>query len=217
MTEEKPGGDAGLFVCRQGVLNRSMRIHPAGFAFGALMASMIVCGSASAQTESRIAALIPILTPQLGNKACYSRAYDAAHLKTHPKQRITAMTFLLSVGAYDPRPEGATKPEELYYYAFAMSVSRRGDKKLLRTSGDCNSGEGILCAVDCDGGSVTLDKAPQANTLIVRLNNETGITMFHDCDESKGAVVVKAGADDKVFRLDKVEAGACRSLEDDEK
>lgn len=88
---------------------------------------------------------------------------------------------------------------------------------MLHTSGDCDSGENILCAVDCDGGSVTLDKMPPANSLIVRLNNDSGITMFHDCDAGKGAVVVKAGADDKVFRLDKVAADACKSLDDSDK
>lgn len=193
-----------------------MRTHPKRLTFGALMTLLAACGPAAAETD-RIAALIPILAPQPGNKACYSRAYDAAHLKAHPKQRITAMKFLLSVAAYDPAPAGKTKPEDLYYYTFGMSVSRRGDKRLLHTAGDCNSGDNILCAVDCDGGSVTLDKMPPADTLIVRLNNDNGITMFHDCDESKGAVVVKAGADDKVFRLDKVADALCKSLGDDEK
>jgi hypothetical protein len=192
-----------------------MGIHPERLTFGALMTLLAACGPAAAQTTDRIAALIPILAPQPGNKACYSRAYDAAHLKTHPRQRVTAMKFLLSVAAYDPKPAGATKPEDLYYYTFAMSVLRHGDKRLLHTAGDCNSGDNILCTVDCDGGSVTLDKMPPANTLIVRLNNENGITMFHDCDEGKKAVVVKAGADDKVFRLDKVAADVCKSLEEE--
>jgi hypothetical protein len=191
-------------------------MHPERFTFGALMTLLALCGPASAE-NGRISALIPILAPQAGNKVCYSRAYDAAHMKAHPQQRITAMKFLLSVAAYDPKPADAATPEDLYYYTFAMSVSRRGDKRLLRTSGDCNGSDNILCAVDCDGGSVTLDKMLPANSLIVRLNNVNGITMFHDCDEGKGAVVVKAGADDKVFRLDKVAADACQSLEDVEK
>jgi hypothetical protein len=181
------------------------------------MTLMVLSGPTSAQDT--IAALTPILAPQPGNKACYSRAYDAAHLKAHPRQRITAMRFLLSVGAYDPKPQNATNPEDLYYYKFSMSVMRRGDKRLLHTSGDCFSAENIQCVVDCDGGSVALDKMPPANSLIVRLNNDSGITMYHDCDgdENKGAVVVKAGADDKVFRLDKISADACKALDDSDK
>lgn len=193
-----------------------MRIHPERLALGAVLALTAVCSPATAQSDQRIAALVPILAPQPGNKACYSRAYDAAHLKAHPRQRIAAMKFLLSVAAYDPKPAGAVKPEDLYYYTFAMSVARRGDKRLLRTSGDCNGGDTIACVVDCDGGSVALDKMPPADSLVVRLNNESGITMYHDCDEGKG-VVVKAGADDKVFRLDKTANDACRALEAEEK
>lgn len=183
---------------------------------GALAAMTALCGSASAQ-NGRISALLPILAPEAGNKACYSRTYDAAHLKAHPRQRITAMKFLLTVKAYDPKPANASKPDDLYYYTFSMSVKRRGDKRLLSTSGDCNGDDRILCAVDCDGGSVTLDTMPPANTLIVRLDNQTGITMYHDCDEEKDAVVVKGGADDKVFRLDKADVAACKALDDDDK
>ncbi len=182
---------------------------------GALAVLMAIGGQAAAQGDPRISALVPILAPQPGNKACYSRAYDTAHMKAHPQQRITAMKFLLAVQAYDPKPADATKPEDLYYYTFSMSVARRGDKRLLHTSGDCMGGETISCVVDCDGGSVALDKMPPAGSLIVRLNNDNGITMFHDCDEGKG-VVVKAGADDKVFRLDKSAAVACKNLEDKE-
>jgi hypothetical protein len=60
---------------------------------------------------------------------------------------------------------------------------------------------------------------PPANSLIVRLNNDSGNTMYHDCegDENKGAVVVRAGADDKVFRLDKVAADVCKALDDSDK
>jgi hypothetical protein len=66
--------------------------------------------------------------------------------------------------------------------------------------------------VDCDGGKVTLDKMPPANSLIVRLSDD-GIRMFHDCDDEQG-VQVKPGADDKVFRLDKAANEACRVLDE---
>jgi hypothetical protein len=161
---------------------------------------------ALAQNQPGNAALATILAPQPGNKACYARRYDAGHLRQHPRQRITAMTFRLAVEAYDPPSEKAERPEDKVYYTFSMTVNRRGDKRRLYTAGDC-SGDAILCAVDCDGGYVTLDKMPPADTLIVRLNDD-GIVMFHDCDEGEG-VPVKAGADDKVFRLDKAADNLC--------
>ncbi len=216
----KPGGDAGLFVCAAAMLNHAMQhgtMRPAsnGSLIGGLAVALTaLCGSAAAQPAPGVAALMTLLAPQPGNKACYVRSYDAAHLRAHPKQRITAMKFLLSVEAYDPKPAAAAKLEELYHYTFSMSVARRGDKRLLRTSGGCSGGDAILCAVDCDGGSVTLDKMPPANSLIVRLNDH-GIQMFHDCDGAP-AVLVKAGEDDKVFRLNKAANNACRILETEE-
>jgi len=188
----------------------------------ALAASMIgvlalagTGGLAAADNDPATAALNSLLAPQPGNRACYVRSYDAARLRAHPHQRITAMKFLLGVEAYDPKPAAATKPEDLFYYTFAMSVSRRGDKRLLRTFGDCMGGDRISCVVDCDGGGVTLDKMPPAGSLIVRLD-DNGIRMFHDCDEEEG-VLVKAGADDRVFRLDKAANDACRALDQQEK
>ncbi len=193
-----------------------MRLDLNGCTIGMVMLALtVLCGPAAAETPPGLVALMALLPAQPGNKACYVRSYDAAHLREHPKQRITAMKFLLGVSAYDSKPEGKAAPEDLYYYTFSMSVARRGDKRLLRTSGDCMAGDAISCVVDCDGGSVALDKMPPANSLIVRLNNDNGITMFHDCDQGEG-VVIKAGSDDKVFRLDKTANAACRALEDKE-
>lgn len=178
------------------------------------VALVLIGLTAAAAEEPRNDALHALLTPSAGNKACYARSYNAAHLRAHPRQRVTAMKFLLVVEAYDPPSSKVDRPEDRFYYTFAMSVMRRGDKRVLTTGGGCSSGEAILCAVDCDGGSVALDKMPPAGSLIVRLN-EHGIRMFHDCDGEEG-VLVNAGADDKVFRLDKVAAEACRSLEEEQ-
>ena len=190
------------------VITRSALI---GMMFGAPALALAVCGTATADNRPGVAALIPLLAPQKGNKACYVRTYDNAHLRAHPRQRITAMKFLLGVQEYDPRRANAKGLDDLVYYTFSMSVSRRGDKRQLHASGDCFGGDGISCVVDCDGGGVTLDKMPPADTLIVRLNDD-GIRMLHDCDDEAG-VLIKAGADDKVFHLSKTDNEACRALE----
>lgn len=177
----------------------------------ALCALALSAGLAVADTPPGIGALVPLLAPQKGNKACYIRTYDNAHLRAHPRQRITAMKFLLGVKEYDPRKANAKGLDDLVYYTFAMSVARRGDKRLLHASGDCFGGDTISCAVDCDGGGVALDKLPPANTLIVRMK-DSGIRMLHDCDDEQG-VLVKAGADDMLFHLEKAANEACRALE----
>jgi hypothetical protein len=191
-----------------------MRSELIGSTIGALAALLIGAGSpAGAREGSGNAALIPLLAPQVGNKACYARHYDAAHLRAHPHQRITAMAFLLNVEAYDEKEvKDDERPEDKVYYVFAMSVARRGDERLLHTSGDCYGSDEISCVVDCDGGHVTLDKMPPADTLIVRLNEE-GVRMFHDCDDKEG-VLVTSGTDDKTFRIDKVSGNSCRALQE---
>ena len=181
------------------------------FVFAAVLLSP---AAAPAEPETpAFAALRAILPAQPDNKICFASAYDAAHLRDHPRQRISAMKFLLRVGAYDPKPANAKQPNEMYYYKFAMSITRRGEKGLLRTAGDCMTVDGIACVVDCDGGGLTLDQTPPAGALIVRLD-EDGIVMYHDCDENNDAVLVKPGADDKVFRLEKTATEACRALND---
>ena len=190
-----------------------MRSNFIGSRIGALAALLIGAGSPAGAGEGPgNAALIPLLAPHAGNKACYNRRYDAAHLRAHPHQRITAMTFLLNVEAYDEKEVKAERPEDKVYYVFVMSVARRGDKRLLHTSGDCYGNDEISCVVDCDGGHVTLDKMLPADTLIVRLN-EDGVRMFHDCDDKEG-VLVTSGTDDKAFRIDKSSANACRALQE---
>jgi len=208
----KPGGDAGLFVCAPAVLHKAMRSALSGFLICGLVFALSGPSFAATPDAPGFIALNAMLPAQPGNKACYVRSYETAHLRAHQRQRITAMKFLLGVQAYDPKPANAEQPGDLFYYTFSMSVSRRGDKRMLRTSGDCMASDTISCVVDCNGGSVALDKMPPAGSLIVRLNGD-GIRMFHDCDEEKG-ILVKAGADDKVFRLEKTANEACRALDE---
>jgi hypothetical protein len=193
-----------------------MRLTLKLFSIGGLALTLSGIAALSATPEaSDFAALNALLPAQPGNKACYVRSYDAAHLRAHPHQRIIAMSFLLSVGTYDPKPEKAERPEDRFYYMFSMSVTRRDDKRLLRTSGDCLVNDEISCVVDCDGGGLLLDKMPPAGSMIVRLKDD-GIRMFHDCDDEQG-VLVQSGTDDKVFRLDKTANDACQMLEEQEK
>ena len=107
------------------------------------LASLVVgaCQPAAAEGPDSIAKLVDILAPEPGTKACYRRVYDEAHLAAHPRQKVTAMTFLLRVVRYDAQGERyhtpATKPDDWIGYQFAMAVQRRRESRTLRTSGDC--------------------------------------------------------------------------------
>ncbi len=179
-----------------------------------LLACSLLAGAAQAQTparpaeESVLARLTDIVPPEPGRQACYTRAYDKAHLAQHKRQRVTQIAFLLRVASYDF--EGRAKPEKLeerVHYQFAMSLKRRGERRMLVTSGGCFGGKGISCSVDCDGGGVTLEQSGES--LLVRIA-EHGIKMEGDCDGK--SVWVNPGADDKVFRVEKAAPEACKAL-----
>ena len=209
--------NAGFFVCASAVLHKAMRSALSGFLICGL--AFVLSGPASGATPEASGFTAPsaMLPAQSSNNACYVRSYDATYMSAHPRQRINAMKFLLGVQAYDPKPANAEQPGDLFYYTFSMSVALRGDKWLLRSSGDCVASDTISCVVDCncDGGSVVLDKLSLADSLIVRLNDD-GIRMFHDFDEEKG-VLVKSDADNKLFCLHKTANEACRALDESEK
>jgi hypothetical protein len=186
-----------------------MRRRPSP-AFAVLLLALTALRPAAAEPSS-IGGLVEILPPQPGKEACFTRRYDAAHLARHPQQRITRMTFMLRVSSYatEGRTQPAARLEERVYYQFGLAVQRRGEKRTLRTSGNCSGDDKIRCAVDCDGGGVEI--ARSGESLLVTLDNERGIQMLGDCDGAKG-VWIKAGVDDKVFRVDPAPAETCKAL-----
>jgi hypothetical protein len=164
--------------------------------------------AAQAAKEPSQAALEKLLTPDAGNKACYARRYDAAHLRAHPRQRIESVLLVLRATGLDASGDIVTKSPERIQYQFAMRIKRRGEKRTLSTAGDCFGETAAECVVDCDGGGVRLESAPEG--LLVHLL-ENGVLMFSDCDG--GGVWVRPGADDKAFALTRAVADACAALE----
>ena len=176
----------------------------------ALLALLI--GGGAAHAQNKIAEFLPG-TP--GQKACFARTYDARHLREHPKQRVTSMTFLMRVVGISDSGDWVLDPKEKYdrlSYQFAMDVQRRGEKKARTVSGYCpEDSKDTMCARECDGGGVFVEKRDDA--LIVRLD-QWGIRM-DSCGEGDG-VWLKPGADDKMFRLNKVADAQCKALETEE-
>ncbi len=76
-----------------------------------------------------------VAPPFDGKSACFSRAYDAAHLKAHPKQKIAAMKAWLLY-----RREKSTNPPTL---DIGLEISQRGDAQPLFASGNCYWDEGV--------------------------------------------------------------------------
>jgi hypothetical protein len=146
--------------------------------------------------------------------ACFVRRYDASHLAQHPRQKVAAMKLLVTV---DRLPE-----DEELHYGFRLGVKLRKQSEGLETSGDCGhpaaevAGESlhIHCSVDCDGGGIEASLADSDKSVLVKLD---AIRLFPagqtaDADPRDDEVMLEGGADDRAFRLDRVDIGACKSL-----
>ncbi|HWV51473.1 hypothetical protein [Pseudorhodoplanes sp.] len=189
----------------------------------ALIAMFILAWSGIAFAQERSSPM-PKHLP-LGQEVCFGRVYDAAHLKKHPKQRVTAF-HLFRDFTPDPNKETPQDTRETL-------VAEDGDGGIRVTAyvrfrdrpglffnglhcGMSVDGDKVSCGIDCDGGGFFLKDAGKSLLLENR-----GFVVVGGCgaseDEEENRDFVKPGADDKIFRLDPLPAAQCRALEDSRK
>lgn len=152
-----------------------------------------------------------------GNKAyaCFVRRYDPEHLARHPKQKVSAMKLLMT--AEIPPDENTTN------YSFRLGVRYRHRAGDFDSSGGCghviaeDAGHEIRfgCGVDCDGGGIVVAMSKDDGSAIIRLERVRIWQNNKPDEEAEDSLV--AGADDRIFRLDRVEARECASLVTDRK
>ena len=68
--------------------------------------------------------LASLLAPEPGKRICFARDYDAAHMASHPQQRVRSMSFRLAYHAHEPDafyPNG----QRTYYFRLAATLRRR--------------------------------------------------------------------------------------------
>jgi hypothetical protein len=154
--------------------------------------------------------------------ACFVRRYDAAHMEAHPQQKVTAMRLLITSEKWED--------DKYLSYSFRLGVNFRDRPGDFDSSGDCGhappvrNAEGdsqtpasidFPCNVDCDGGGITVSLANGDNSVIAKLDR---IRIWKSTDPDNGPIrSLEGGADDKVFRLDRVGPDECRSLVTDRK
>jgi hypothetical protein len=152
-----------------------------------------------------------------GNKAyaCFVRRYDPDHLARHPRQKVSAMKLLVSAEI----PED----EKSYNYSFRLGVKYRHRSGDFDSSGFCShvvvedAGHEMRfgCSVDCDGGGIGVALSKDDKAAIIRLGR-VRIWQNNKPDDEAGDSLV-AGADDKIFRLDRIDTRECASLVTDRK
>ena len=68
---------------------------------------MVLAAGFTALAGPSVRAATPLdelIKPEVNASACFTRIYDAAHLRAHPRQKTTAMTAGMK---YEPLPGGA--------------------------------------------------------------------------------------------------------------
>jgi len=147
--------------------------------------------------------------------ACFIRRYDADHLARHPKQKVAAMKLLISA-EFD-------KEDKELHNSFRLGFKYRHRSGDFDSSGSCghalftkNGPEVRLgCGVDCEGGGIGVAMSKDDKSVIVRLARVRVWQNNKPDDDAEQSLV--AGADDGIFRLDRVDASECASLVTDRK
>ena len=153
--------------------------------------------------------------PEKKAYACFVRRYDPDHLARHPKQKVSAMKLLVTA---EIPPE-----EKTINYSFRLGVKYRHRSGDFDSSGFCShvvaedAGNEMRfgCGVDCDGGGIGVALSKDDKSAIIRLER-VRIWQNNKPDEEAGDSLV-AGADDKIFRLDRIDTRECASLVTDRK
>ena len=156
----------------------------------------------SARAESDIKTLFTQgVTHTPSGYACFSRVYDAAHLKAHPRQYVAKIRLLAALGG---------EKVEDYYLSLELDATFRNRKTPLMMEGSCGLAGGgpTHCGIACDGGEI---EAALKDTGSILLTLPPNPTMWPH--NSAGKDVDNAlGADDRVFRLGRAPLSACRGL-----
>lgn len=186
-----------------------------------VLAVMLGAGS-GASAESNDDPLSRAVPRKEGASACFMRSYDGAHLKTHPRQMTQSLMLSLR---YERRyhtvriallQKGRSAP---FYVVGGCGWSDKAnlgvdDKPLVAafkaTSGlDCHAYSGINS--DEEGGDFPIDFATDGKSLTLYLVDQT--SAWSGPNQKKKTISMRLGSEDLIFRLDRVDAATCRSME----
>lgn len=161
----------------------------------------------------------------VGVEACYGRAYDAAHLRAHPQQRVTSFhIFRDFVPDTNSEEEPSSRAALLGHdgedgriglTAYVRVRDRQGVFSNWFTCKREDNGT-VLCGIDCDGG--TFHARPSGTSLLIENH---GFVVLGGCEASDedlaNPIFIKPDPDDKTFRLDKQPVAQCAALRDAKK
>ncbi|MGZ5842390.1 MAG: hypothetical protein ACXWJ8_10705 [Xanthobacteraceae bacterium] len=176
-------------------------------------------GALAASQDNPLSRAVP---HKEGASACFSRSYDAAHLKAHPRQMTQGVMLSLRYeqGQHTVRIMLKEKNRRAPLYIVGgcgwSDKANLGvdDKPLIKefkaTSGlDCDAFSGLNS--DEEGGDYPIDFAADGKSLTLYLVDQT--SAWFGPSQKKKTIRMRLGSEDLIFRLDRVDAATCRSME----
>jgi hypothetical protein len=190
---------------------------------------MLACPPARAANP-----LDDLIEPVAGKSACFTRVYDAAHLKRNPRQKTTAMTVWMKYESLGGGTPGIA-------LGVSLAIAQRGDPAALFSQGGCEWNEkanrdtsnnrliksfpkeaGAVCLQSArpdvfeatsaeEGGSLILDRGKDRDTLMVYLDDS--LTMVKRANRGK-QLDIKFGPDDRMFLLRRTDIKDCAAVEE---
>ncbi|NMA98781.1 MAG: hypothetical protein GX970_11850 [Phyllobacteriaceae bacterium] len=151
----------------------------------------------------------PFVAAQDGAKSCWQRIYDAEHLRTHPDQQVTEVTFGMGYFEEGYEDEGATA-----YTLFGLHAALRDGRHGSAGGGCWTDDKGVMtCSVDCDGGGVKLHDRDNGS-LLLDLEATGGIRLMECGSEAEddSFFTLEPGLDDKQFLVHPVAVKVCKGL-----
>jgi hypothetical protein len=151
----------------------------------------------------------------IGDKAfaCFVRRYDARHLAQHQKQKVSVLKLLVTAEKAQGEPTS---------YAFRVGVELRNRPGSFDGGSSCDRltsetrGRDITfsCAEGCETLGLEIALSKDNKSTIARLDS---ITIWPHGKPDGDTETLAGGADDKVFRLDRVDSKECAELLPDPK
>ena len=200
------------------------------FSSGLAALTLAACGPALAANP-----FDDLIEPVAGKSACFTRVYEAAHLKRNPRQKTTAMTVWLRYEA----PPGSGASDAIL--SMSLAITQRGDAAAMVSDGGCNFDEhanrntsdqrliktypkeaGMVCLQSAqpdvfeatsaeEGGDLILDRGKDRDTLMVYLDDV--LTMVKRANRGKH-LLIKFGPDDRVFLLRRAANKDCDAIQE---
>ncbi|WP_315835518.1 hypothetical protein [Bradyrhizobium prioriisuperbiae] len=186
----------------------------------AVLATLMCAFAIPAHADEKSSPL-PTQMP-IGQQACFGRDYDANHLASHPKQRVTSLYLFRDFtpdtnSEFEPDSPDSLRENDGVDGRIGINayVRLRDRKGVYSNSFSCSKSDsgGVSCAIDCDGGSFRLKSAGES----LDLANE-GFVVVGGCGSSEEddnkREDVRPGVDDKQFRLSPQPLAACIAIRD---